>query len=95
MARLLSVNVGLPRDVSWQGERVFTSVWKQAVQLAVPQDADFYLCGPTEFLESLTSALVAWGVSSHRRKRVDLLLAAARRHRDRPLKAQAEDGHRS
>src|SRR5271170_4633409 len=32
MARLLSVNVGLPRDVSWQGEKVFTSVWKAAVQ---------------------------------------------------------------
>jgi ferredoxin-NADP reductase/MOSC domain-containing protein YiiM len=32
MARLLSVNVGLPRDVSWRGERVFTSVWKEPVQ---------------------------------------------------------------
>src|SRR5277367_6423394 len=32
MARLLSVNVGLPRDVSWQGEKVFTSVWKAPVQ---------------------------------------------------------------
>ena len=32
MARLLSVNVRLPRDVSWQGEKVFTSVWKEPVQ---------------------------------------------------------------
>jgi len=32
MARPLSVNVGLPRDVSWQGEKVFTSVWKEPVQ---------------------------------------------------------------
>jgi ferredoxin-NADP reductase/MOSC domain-containing protein YiiM len=32
MARLLSVNVGLPREVSWQGQRVFTSVWKEPVQ---------------------------------------------------------------
>jgi ferredoxin-NADP reductase/MOSC domain-containing protein YiiM len=32
MARLLSVNVGLPREVSWQGQRVFTGVWKQPVQ---------------------------------------------------------------
>jgi ferredoxin-NADP reductase/MOSC domain-containing protein YiiM len=32
MARLLSVNVGLPRDISWQGEKVFTSVWKAPVQ---------------------------------------------------------------
>ena len=32
MPRLLSVNVGLPRDLSWSGERVFTSVWKEPVQ---------------------------------------------------------------
>jgi MOSC domain-containing protein YiiM len=32
MARLLSVNVGLPRDVSWRGVKVFTSVWKESVQ---------------------------------------------------------------
>jgi MOSC domain-containing protein YiiM len=25
---LLSVNVGLPRDVSWQGRTVHTGVWK-------------------------------------------------------------------
>jgi ferredoxin-NADP reductase/MOSC domain-containing protein YiiM/ferredoxin len=28
MARLLSVNVGLPRDISWQGKTVHTGVWK-------------------------------------------------------------------
>ena len=28
MARLLSVNVGLPRDVTWNGETVRTAVWK-------------------------------------------------------------------
>jgi hypothetical protein len=32
MAQLLSVSVGLPRDISWRGERVFTSVWEQPVQ---------------------------------------------------------------
>src|SRR5271154_5974047 len=32
MARLLSVNVGLPRDVTWQGKTVYTSVWKQPVE---------------------------------------------------------------
>jgi ferredoxin-NADP reductase/MOSC domain-containing protein YiiM len=32
MARLLSVNVGLPREVSWQGEKVFTGVWKEPVE---------------------------------------------------------------
>ena len=32
MARLLSVNVGLPREVTWQGRQVFTSVWKEPVQ---------------------------------------------------------------
>ena len=30
--RLLSVNVGLPRDISWRGETVHTSVWKNPVQ---------------------------------------------------------------
>ena len=28
---LLSVNVGLPKDVSWQGRTVFTGVFKTAV----------------------------------------------------------------
>src|SRR4029077_10602741 len=28
---LLSVNVGLPRDVSWQGRTVHTAVWKRPV----------------------------------------------------------------
>ena len=31
MARLLSVNVGLPRDVAWRGQTVHTSVWKAPV----------------------------------------------------------------
>ena len=29
MAQLLSVNVGLPRDVAWRGQRVHTAIWKQ------------------------------------------------------------------
>jgi ferredoxin-NADP reductase/MOSC domain-containing protein YiiM len=32
MARLLSINVGLPRDVPWRGENVHTAIWKQPVQ---------------------------------------------------------------
>jgi hypothetical protein len=32
MARLLSVNVGLPRNISWQGKTVYTAVWKTPVQ---------------------------------------------------------------
>src|SRR5580658_4553691 len=32
MARLLSVNVGLPREIAWRGKIVFTSVWKAPVQ---------------------------------------------------------------
>src|SRR5271169_3608965 len=32
MARLLSVNVGLPRDIAWRGVTVRTGVWKDAVQ---------------------------------------------------------------
>ena len=31
MARLLSVNVGLPRDIAWKGRTVHTSVWKNPV----------------------------------------------------------------
>jgi ferredoxin-NADP reductase/MOSC domain-containing protein YiiM len=32
MARLLSVNVGLPRDVTWQGKTVHTGIWKAPVE---------------------------------------------------------------
>ncbi len=32
MARLLSVNVGLPREIAWRGKTVYTSVWKEPVQ---------------------------------------------------------------
>lgn len=31
MARLLSVNVGLPRDVDWRGQSVHTAIWKTPV----------------------------------------------------------------
>ncbi|MEU7747870.1 MOSC and FAD-binding oxidoreductase domain-containing protein [Nonomuraea sp. NPDC049158] len=31
MARLVSVNVGLPQDIAWQGKTVHTGVWKYAV----------------------------------------------------------------
>ena len=32
MARLLSVNVGLPREITWRGKTVYTSVWKEPVK---------------------------------------------------------------
>jgi MOSC domain-containing protein YiiM len=32
MARLLSVNVGLPRDVDWNGKTTRTAVWKSPVE---------------------------------------------------------------
>ena len=32
MARLLSVNVGLPRDIEWKGRIVRTGIWKSPVQ---------------------------------------------------------------
>src|SRR3954451_7226226 len=32
MARLLSVNVGHPREIAWRGKAVYTSVWKAPVQ---------------------------------------------------------------
>jgi ferredoxin-NADP reductase/MOSC domain-containing protein YiiM/ferredoxin len=31
MARLLSVNVGLPRDIQWRGRTVHTGIWKSSV----------------------------------------------------------------
>lgn len=35
-------------------------------KLGVPRDADFYLCGPTAFLQDLRDGLVAWGVAGDR-----------------------------
>ena len=32
MSRLLSVNVGLPRDIPWKGRTVHTAIWKEAVR---------------------------------------------------------------
>src|SRR4030095_6223808 len=32
MAQLLSVNVGLPRDIPWRGKTVHTAIWKNPVQ---------------------------------------------------------------
>lgn len=32
MARLLSVNVGLPREIPWRGKTVHTAIWKDPVQ---------------------------------------------------------------
>lgn len=32
MGRLLSINVGLPRDIAWRGEKIHTAIWKQPVQ---------------------------------------------------------------
>ena len=31
-ARLLSVNVGLPRDIQWKGRTVHTAIWKDPVR---------------------------------------------------------------
>src|SRR4051794_37670721 len=31
MAQLVSINVGLPRDVAWRGQNVHTAIWKQPV----------------------------------------------------------------
>ena len=36
MARLLSVNVGLPRDIQWKGRVVHTGVWKAPVHARCP-----------------------------------------------------------
>ncbi len=31
VGKLVSVNVGLPREITWQGRTVFTGIWKEAV----------------------------------------------------------------
>jgi ferredoxin-NADP reductase/MOSC domain-containing protein YiiM/ferredoxin len=36
------------------------------LDLGVPRDADYYLCGPAGFLRDLTAALLAWGVAPER-----------------------------
>ena len=38
MPRLLSVNVGLPRDVAWRGKMVHTAVWKPPFKAVVWRD---------------------------------------------------------
>ena len=32
MSRLLAVNVGLPQNIQWRGETVYTGIWKHPVQ---------------------------------------------------------------
>ena len=32
LGRLLSVNVGLPRDIEWKGRTVYTGIWKDPLQ---------------------------------------------------------------
>ena len=32
MGQLVSINVGLPRDVAWRGQTIHTAIWKQPVQ---------------------------------------------------------------
>jgi ferredoxin len=36
------------------------------LELGVPREADFYLCGPLTFLRELTAALLGWGVAPER-----------------------------
>src|SRR3982751_731552 len=51
-AQLVSINVGLPRDIVWRGETVHTAIWKQPVRgrirarrLNLDQDAQGDLAG--------------------------------------------------
>ena len=39
MPRLLSVNVGLPRDVTWNGKTVRTAIWKFSCMLCTTKRA--------------------------------------------------------
>jgi ferredoxin-NADP reductase len=36
------------------------------VDLGVPRDGDFYICGPSRFMSELTAAIGAWGVAPDR-----------------------------
>ena len=42
MARLLSVNVGLPRDIEWKGRIVHTAIWKNPSGIAAHWKASAY-----------------------------------------------------
>jgi hypothetical protein len=33
ITQLLSVKLGKPREIAWRGKTVYTSVWKEPVQL--------------------------------------------------------------
>src|SRR4051794_41983227 len=32
VARLVSVNVGMPQEITWRGQTVFTGIWKRPVE---------------------------------------------------------------
>ena len=32
--RLVSVNIGLPRDINWRGKTIHTGIWKSPVRAA-------------------------------------------------------------
>jgi ferredoxin len=34
--------------------------------LGVPRNSDFYICGPTAFMDDLTAGLAAWGITASR-----------------------------
>ncbi len=50
---LLSVNVGQPRDVSWQGRTVRTAVWKRLRSTA-------RVAGPARLRTSMATARATW-----------------------------------
>ena len=50
----------LGRDYEFQGH-IDTALLQK---VGVPRDADFYLCGPTGFLDAVPSALRTWGVAA-------------------------------
>jgi ferredoxin-NADP reductase len=35
-------------------------------ELGVPNDADFFICGPSAFMSDLTAGLAAWGIAANR-----------------------------
>ena len=77
MANLVSVNVGLPREVEWRGQRVYTGIWKQSVggvqtvrRLNIDGDGQGDLAGHGGEHRAVfvyqTSAYESWGRWPHR-----------------------------
>ena len=82
MARLLSVNVGLPRDIEWKGRTVHTGIWKNPVRGRCRLAAGCLLTAVC-WSDRLGNGEVAIGaVRNHHLARLKMELRAIEMHRD-------------